>query len=98
MYLDNYEIDMTIKTLVSTTNPFENKEFAPCGHLTKTVGFHLTRKVESHFYGISDVNFHPNKPFIVTGSDDHTWKLWSIPELKLLMSGVGHQDWISSCR
>ena len=30
-----------------------------------------------------------------TVSDDATWKLWSVPNCDLVMSGEGHRDWIS---
>lgn len=32
---------------------------------------------------------------LATASDDCTWKLWNIPEGKLLMTGEGHSDWLS---
>jgi WD40 repeat protein len=28
-------------------------------------------------------------------SDDTTWKLWSVPDCELIMSGEGHRDWVS---
>lgn len=28
-------------------------------------------------------------------SDDETWKVWSVPNCDLLMSGEGHRDWVS---
>ena len=28
-------------------------------------------------------------------SDDQTWKLWSVPDCELIMSGEGHKDWVS---
>ena len=39
--------------------------------------------------------FHPSKPVLATGSDDMVWKIWSIPDGELIMSGDGHQDWIA---
>lgn len=32
---------------------------------------------------------------VATVSDDQTWKVWSVPNCDLLMSGEGHRDWIS---
>lgn len=33
---------------------------------------------------------------LATVSDDETWKVWSVPNCDLLMSGEGHRDWVSS--
>jgi len=38
---------------------------------------------------------HPKKSVLATASDDTTWKLWSIPDGKLLMGGEGHSDWLA---
>ena len=34
---------------------------------------------------------------MVTVSDDTTWKMWSLPNGDLVMSGDGHKDWIAGC-
>jgi len=39
---------------------------------------------------------HPKKSILATASDDQTWKLWNIPDGKMLMMGEGHTDWLSS--
>jgi WD40 repeat protein len=44
---------------------------------------------------ISTMAIHPRKPFLATASDDLTWKIWSIPNGELIMSGEGHKDWVS---
>jgi WD40 repeat protein len=36
--------------------------------------------------GVTSVSYNPKKDIVATGSDDTTWKLWSIPN--------GHLDWI----
>ncbi len=34
-------------------------------------------------------------PLVATVSDDHTWKLFNLPEGQLVLSGEGHKDWLS---
>mmetsp|Transcript_65397 Transcript_65397/g.141287 ORF Transcript_65397/g.141287 Transcript_65397/m.141287 type:complete len:111 (+) Transcript_65397:853-1185(+) len=41
------------------------------------------------------MSMHPRKSILATASDDATWKLWNIPDGKLLMGGDLHTDWIS---
>jgi WD40 repeat protein len=31
-----------------------------------------------------------------TASDDHTWRLWHLPDGDLIMSGDGHADWVAA--
>jgi WD40 repeat protein len=35
------------------------------------------------------------KSIVATASDDFTWKIWTLPNGELIMSGEGHKDWIS---
>lgn len=44
---------------------------------------------------IPSIAFHPRKSILATASDDFTWKIWTIPNGDLIMSGEGHKDWIS---
>lgn len=37
----------------------------------------------------------PIQAIVATVSDDETWKVWSVPNCDLLMSGEGHRDWVS---
>ena len=46
--------------------------------------------------GVSKVIMHPRKSIIATASDDYTWKIWTIPNGELIMSGEGHTDWIAA--
>jgi hypothetical protein len=48
-----------------------------------------------HMGPVSRVAFHPKIPVIATASDDMTWKMWSMPEGQLVLSGEGHKDWVS---
>lgn len=40
---------------------------------------------------------HPKKQILATVSDDATWKLFTVPGGELIMTGEGHQDWVSDC-
>ncbi|CAD7940511.1 unnamed protein product [Amoebophrya sp. A120] len=48
-----------------------------------------------HAGPIASLAFHPKLPVLATASDDHTWKLFSLPAGELVMSGEGHRDWVS---
>lgn len=34
--------------------------------------------LRSHFDGVRALVFHPTDPVLITGSDDHTLKLWNL--------------------
>jgi len=74
------------------TNPYLNANFEPCRahEMKRTAQFK-----GGHMGPVSRVAFHPKIPVIATVSDDHTWKMWSIPEGQLVLSGEGHKDWVS---
>lgn len=44
--------------------------------------------------GVTSLCYNPKKAIVATGSDDTTWKLWTVPNGDLIMSGEGHLDWI----
>jgi len=72
-------------------NPFEELEFdAP-----KAENYNLKKTFRGHLNSVSGSVFHPKKPVLATVSDDETWKLWSVPNCELIMSGEGHTDWLS---
>lgn len=69
------------------TNPYTNSNFeavrvaefsrrAP--HLS--AGGARTQVFKGHMGAISRVAFHPKIPVVATACDDHTWKMWSMPE------------------
>jgi hypothetical protein len=75
------------------TNPYLNANFEP----TRAQEMKRTAQFKGgHLGPISRVAFHPKIPVVATASDDHTWKMWSIPEGQLVLSGEGHKDWVSS--
>lgn len=77
-------------------DPVENPHAAveiPAVHAS---AFALAHSWEAHEAAVSCVGVHPEKPVIATGSDDGTWRMFSIPDGGLVMSGEGHRDWVSS--
>jgi len=74
------------------TNPYLTATFEPCrAHEMKRVA----QFKGGHMGPVSRVTFHPKIPVVATASCDHTWRLWSIPEGQLVLSGEGHRDWVS---
>ncbi|XP_030066285.1 LOW QUALITY PROTEIN: sperm-associated antigen 16 protein [Microcaecilia unicolor] len=63
----------------------------------KLGGFRQHTTIKAHELAISCMALHPRKEILVTGSDDHLWKMWSIIKGELIMTGDGHTDWISGC-
>jgi len=57
--------------------------------------FQLRKTFKGHTAAVTSLSLHPTKPLVVTGSDDASWKVWSVPRGELIMSGEGHKDWIS---
>ncbi|PIK38766.1 putative sperm-associated antigen 16 protein [Apostichopus japonicus] len=69
----------------------------PSSHLTRTGGFRLTHTIQAHTLAVSSVALHPKKQILATTSDDQTWKMWSIPNGDIIMTGEGHTDWVADC-
>jgi WD40 repeat protein len=53
----------------------------------------LNKTFKGHMMSISAVDMHPKKSIVATASDDFTWKIWTVPNGDLIMSGEGHKDW-----
>jgi WD40 repeat protein len=60
--------------------------------------FKKQAQVNAHLGCISNIAFHPKIPVIATASDDHTWKMWSMPNGEHVLTGEGHKDWVSSVK
>jgi hypothetical protein len=67
-------------------NPNLDKRYDPL-NLSLTV----LRSRKGHMLSVSSVAVSPKKDIFATGSDDSTWKLWTLPQGDLIMCGEGHQ-------
>jgi WD40 repeat protein len=70
-------------------NPFLVETFEASGS-----NLSCLKTFKGHLMGVSSLSYNPKKDILATGSDDSTWKLWSVPNGELIMSGEGHIDWI----
>ena len=70
---------------IDPPNPWLQEEFEP-------INAHMgnVKTYKSHLMGVTSLAYNPRKDILATGSDDTTWKLWSIPGGELIMSGEGH--------
>lgn len=72
-------------------NPYTDLEFDPA----LAESFQSRKTMKGHLNSVSACAFHPKKPIFATASDDETWRLWTLPECELVMSGEGHTGWLS---
>jgi hypothetical protein len=70
-------------------NPYASEVFEPVNHSLSNV-----KSQKGHLMGVSSLAYNPKRDILATGSDDSTWKLWSVPNGDLIMCGEGHIDWI----
>lgn len=80
-------------SIAARDNPYLHAQFEPVA----AHQFQLRKTFRGHRAAISAMAMHPKKSLLCTVSDDHSWKMWSIPKGDLVMAGEGHRDWISSC-
>lgn len=69
----------------------------PAAHLIRSGGLRLSQTFKAHSHAVSSVALHPRKPVLATTSDDHLWKVWSIPNGDVILTGRGHTDWVADC-
>lgn len=70
-------------------NPYLSEIYEPSGtHMS------CLKQFKGHLMGVTSLSYNPKKDILATGSDDTTWKLWSVPSGDLIMSGEGHLDWV----
>ena len=72
----------SIVPMKDRVNPFVSESYEPSGsHLS------CQKTFRGHLMGVTSLSFNPKKDILATGSDDTTWKLWSVPNGDLIMSG-----------
>ncbi|CAB1316048.1 unnamed protein product [Coregonus sp. 'balchen'] len=54
-------------------------------------------KYQSPSLPISCLALHPIRFIVASSSDDQLWRLWGMPVGEMIMTGVGHSDWLSGC-
>lgn len=72
-------------------NPNENATF----ETARVADWKRQPAFKGHTGAISRIAFHPKIPVIGTACDDMSWKMWSMPDGQLVLSGEGHKDWVS---
>eukprot|EP00505_MAST-04D_sp_SCG-Rhode-Island_P004296 Stramenopile-MAST_4_protein_4296 len=83
--------DTPMPTDEAVDNPYWGKEYEP----NNAERAQLAKTFKGHNNAVASVAFHPRKQILATVSDDETWKLWSVPNGDLIMSGEGHKEWVS---
>ncbi|NWW99246.1 SPG16 protein, partial [Caloenas nicobarica] len=68
-----------------------------CTQPLKSGEYELSNIFKVHNLAVSCLTLHPRKNIIVTGSDDHLWKMWALPDGNIIMTGEGHTDQLSGC-
>lgn len=66
-----------------TTNPLLAKNAEPYNYKSTV----LSKTQKGHAMAVCSVAIHPKKPIIGTGSDDMFWKIWTVNQSELIMSG-----------
>jgi hypothetical protein len=70
--------------------PFPEDETASPARQTEPFNYKQTvlgKTQKGHTMAVCTVVFHPKKPIIGTGSDDMLWKIWTVNQSELIMSG-----------
>ena len=74
------------------TNPYLTTSFEPF----PSKNINETKEIKAHDGEITALVVHPRKAFVATGSDDRSWKIWSLGSNEPMLSvDDGHEDWVS---
>ncbi|XP_026528922.1 sperm-associated antigen 16 protein [Notechis scutatus] len=68
-----------------------------CVRPLKSGIYKLSNTLKVHDLAVTCLALHPRKDIVVTGSDDHLWKMWAFPNGNIILKGEGHTDWLSGC-
>ncbi|XP_065525816.1 sperm-associated antigen 16 protein [Lathamus discolor] len=79
---------------IQVTTHMHSKEYTQCVEYGE---YKLSSILKVHDFAVSCLALHPRKDIVVTGSDDHLWKMWTLPNGNIIMTGEGHTDWLSGC-
>ncbi|XP_024837345.1 sperm-associated antigen 16 protein isoform X2 [Bos indicus] len=50
-----------------------------------------------HELPVSCIIMHPHKDLLVSCGEDRVWKMVGLPKGNVLLTGLGHTDWLSNC-
>ena len=83
--------DKSLTAFQDRENPYYNLTFEP----QQADKYQMKKTYKAHMAPISALALHPKKSIVATASDDNTWKMWTIPNGELIMTGEGHKSWVS---
>uniref|UniRef100_A0A8C0BG49 Sperm associated antigen 16 n=1 Tax=Buteo japonicus TaxID=224669 RepID=A0A8C0BG49_9AVES len=63
----------------------------------KSGEYKMSNIFQVHNLAVNCLALHHRKDIVVTGSNDHLWKMWALPDGNIIMTGEGHTDWLSGC-
>ncbi|XP_033921666.1 sperm-associated antigen 16 protein [Melopsittacus undulatus] len=86
--------DAEVPIDIQVTTHMHPEEYTQC---LKYGEYKLSSVLKVHNFAVSCLASHPRKDIVVTGSDDHLWKMWALPDGSIIMTGEGHTDWLSGC-
>eukprot|EP00658_Telonema_sp_P-2_P037968 TRINITY_DN27295_c0_g1_i5.p1 TRINITY_DN27295_c0_g1~~TRINITY_DN27295_c0_g1_i5.p1 ORF type:complete len:435 (+),score=63.34 TRINITY_DN27295_c0_g1_i5:165-1469(+) len=76
--------------------PAEGREvLEPSRPPANAAGWSCRSSFKAHSLTATHLALHPKKPLVASASDDGTWRLTSVPQGDLVMSGQGHKDWVA---
>ncbi|RNF05494.1 pf20-like protein [Trypanosoma rangeli] len=76
--------------------PGPNRADNTCSVLSDPFTWVCQSMFKAHSMPVTQVSMHPEKPAVASSSDDGTWRLSTLPQGEVVMSGDGHKSWISS--
>ena len=90
------KVDTTAAAVPTFHWPSEGREvLEPTRPAANAAGWSCRSSFKAHSLTVTHVALHPKKPLVASASDDGTWRLTSVPQGDLVMSGQGHKDWVA---